>query len=521
MAFDLNFLPIFLISLPFIFILFSLFLKWNPHGLPWNWPILGMIPTVIHHIHRVHDRITEVLQITSCTFYFKGIWFTNTGFLMTVDPSNIHHIMSTNFQNYPKGPEFKYIFDVLGDGIFNSDSDSWKNQRKIAQSLIVHEKFLEFMARAAMEKVEKGLVPILDYFCENKSLVVDLKDLFLRLAFDSTCMMVTGFDLNSLCLEFPEIPFSKAMDDVQEVLFLRHLYPKLYWELLKKLGIGETRRMKKACDTIDEVIANLMAVKRERLQRDRELKELQLQDRGADLITWYMVNKYDEIDCNDKFFRDTVLNFMIAGRDALSVTLSWLFFILSKNPIIIEKIREELKTITIVPQNELESQNQPQQKPRVFTIEELNNLVYLHGALCETLRLYPPIAFEHKSPAEADTLPSGHHVKPGTRILVSLYALGRMRCVWGQDCEEFKPERWISDKGTIKREPSYKFFSFNAGPRTCLGKGVAFSQLKIVSAAIIYNYDIEAVAEDINAVAAAASVILHMKSGFKVKVSKR
>ncbi|XP_004142038.2 alkane hydroxylase MAH1 [Cucumis sativus] len=509
-------LPIFLISLPLIFIFFSLFLKWNPHGIPWNWPVLGMIPTVIHNIYRVHDRITEILQQTSCTFYFNGIWFTNTGFLMTVDPSNIHHIMSTNFQNYPKGPEFKYIFDVLGDGIFNSDSDSWKSQRKIAQSLIVHEKFLEFMARAAKEKVEKGLVPILEYFCESKK-VVDLKDLFLRLAFDSTCMMVTGFHLNSLCIEFPEIPFSKAMDDVQEVLFLRHLYPKFYWELLKKLGIGEGKRMKKACDIIDEVIANLMAVKRERLQRDREVKEDQ-QDHGADLITWYMVNEHDEIDCNDKFLRDTVLNFMIAGRDALSVTLSWFFFVLSKNPAIVAKIREELKDITTIQQKEQEQQ----QKPRVFTIEELNNLVYLHGALCETLRLYPPIAFEHKSPVVAETLPSGHHVRPGTRILFSLYALGRMRSVWGEDCEEFKPERWISDKGTIKREPSYKFFSFNAGPRTCLGKGVAFSQLKIVSAAIVHNYDIEAVDEDINnVVVPAASVILHMKSGFRVKVSKR
>ena len=232
----------------------------------------------------------------------------------------------------------------------------------------------------------------------------------------------------------------------------------------------------------------------------------------------YMVNEHDEIDCNDKFLRDTVLNFMIAGRDALSVTLSWLFFVLSKNPTIVAKIREELKGIPTISQNEQEQQ----QKPWVFTIEELNNLVYLHGALCETLRLYPPIAFEHKSPVEAETLPSGHHVRPGMRILFSLYALGRMRSVWGEDCEEFKPERWISDKGTIKREPSYKFFSFNAGPRTCLGKGVAFSQLKIVSAAIIHNYDIEAVDEDSNnAVAPAASVILHMKSGFRVKVTKR
>ncbi|XP_023004057.1 alkane hydroxylase MAH1-like [Cucurbita maxima] len=505
MAASLDLLPIFLASFPLIFILISLFHKRNPHGIPWNWPILGMIPTVIANIHRIHDRITEILQVTGCTFHFKGIWFTKTGFLMTVDPANIHHIMSTHFEKYPKGSEFKYIFEVLGDGIFNSDADSWKNQRRVAQSLIVHEKFLKFMAGAAREKVEKGLIPVLEFYCKNGE-VVDLKDLFLRLAFDSTCMMVTGFDLNSLCLEFPEIPFSKAMDDVQEVLFLRHLYPKMYWELMKKLDIGEAKRMRKAAETIDHVIANLLAVKTERLNRDREIKE-ELHDGGADLITWYMINEHDELDINDKFLRDTVLNFMIAGRDAFSVTLSWLFYILSKNPIILAKIRQELNSITI-----------PQQ--RTFANEELSNLVYLHGAICETLRLHPPIAFEHKSAAEADTLPSGHHVKPHTMILFSLYALGRMRSVWGEDCEEFKPERWITEKGAIKREPSYKFFSFNAGPRTCLGKSVAFSQLKIVSAAIIHNYDIEAVDDD-KVVTPAPSVILHMNCGFRVRVCKR
>ncbi|TYK12966.1 alkane hydroxylase MAH1-like [Cucumis melo var. makuwa] len=421
--------------------------------------------------------------------------------------------MTSNFQNYPKGPDFKYIFDVLGDGIFNSDSDSWKNQRKVAQSLIVHDKFFEFMTGVAKEKVEKGLVPILEHFCESKK-VVDLKDLFLRLMFDSTCMMVAGFDFNSLSLDFPDMAFAKAMDDVQEVIFFRHLYPKFYWELLKKLGIGDAKKMKNGTDTINQAIANLIALKKQRLK-------LQQDDDGGgpDLITRYMMNKHDEINYNDKFFRDLILTYLIAGRDGLSIALSWLFHILSKNPTIVANIREELKNIIIIPQKESESPKGSQ--PQIFGIEELSNLAYLHGALCEILRLYPPVAFEHKSSVEADTLPSGHLVKPGTRIVLSTYALGRMKSVWGEDYEEFKPERWITEKGRIKREPSYKFFTFNTGPRSCLGKEVTFAQLKIISAAIIHNYDIESVVEDNNGIAPVASIILHMKTGFKVRVSKR
>ncbi|KAG2243023.1 hypothetical protein Bca52824_095133 [Brassica carinata] len=61
--------------------------------------------------------------------------------LFTVDPANIHHIMSSNFTNYPKGSEFKKIFDVLGDGIFNADFDLWMDLRKSAQCMMSRPSF--------------------------------------------------------------------------------------------------------------------------------------------------------------------------------------------------------------------------------------------------------------------------------------------------------------------------------------------------------------------------------------------
>ncbi|KAJ0097938.1 hypothetical protein Patl1_27753 [Pistacia atlantica] len=100
-----------------------------------------------------------------------------------------------------------------------------------------------------------------------------------------------------------------------------------------------------------------------------------------------------------------------------------------------------------------------------------------------------------------------------------MYAMGRMESIWGEDCLEFKPERWITEKGGIKHEPSYKFFVFNSGPRTCLGKEVAFTQMKAVAATIIHNYNVEVVEGqcfDPN-----ISVVLQVKSGLRMRIFNR
>ncbi|KAJ6986439.1 hypothetical protein NC653_019822 [Populus alba x Populus x berolinensis] len=72
----------------------------------------------------------------------------------------------------------------------------------------------------------------------------------------------------------------------------------------------------------------------------------------------------------------------------------------------------------------------------------------------------------HAAPSRRTT--ATHESKGGT--ILSGYAIGRMARVWGQDCHEFKPERWINEKGDLKYERSAKFFTFNAGPRICPGR---------------------------------------------------
>ncbi|KAH0773864.1 hypothetical protein KY290_011001 [Solanum tuberosum] len=40
------------------------------------------------------------------------------------------------------------------------------------------------------------------------------------------------------------------------------------------------------------------------------------------------------------------------------------------------------------------------------------------------------------------------------------YAMGRMSYIWGDDAQEFKPERWIDENGSFKQESPFKFTVF-------------------------------------------------------------
>ncbi|KAF8411566.1 hypothetical protein HHK36_004121 [Tetracentron sinense] len=467
-----------------------------------NWPFFGMLPALLLNLQHIHDYLTHVLKLSDCTFVFKGPWFARMDILLTTDPANIHYIMSSNFSNFPKGAEFKKIFDVLGDGIFNSDSDSWRIQRKVSHALINHRGFHQFLEKTSRDEVERGLIPVLEHV-SKQGLVVDLQDVFQRFTFDTTCILVSGFDPGCLSIDFPDVPFSKALDDVEEAIFFRHIVPESCWKLLRWLRIGEEKKLSRAWETLDHFIAQYITMKREELSQRKKMKE---KEEGVDLLTSYM----EEDETDEKFLRDTILNFMIAGRDTTSAALSWFFWLLSKNPSVETKILEEIKANLQVKEGE---------KWRFFNTEELSRLVYLHGALCESLRLFPSVPFQHKAPLVPDILPSGHKVDKNSKILFSLYSMGRMEGIWGKDCLEFKPERWISARGGIIHQPSYKFFAFNAGPRSCIGKEVAFIQMKTVAAAMINNYHVQVV--EGHPVSPTTSIILHMKHGLMVRVIKR
>ncbi|CAH8304407.1 unnamed protein product [Eruca vesicaria subsp. sativa] len=478
---------------------------------PWNWPVLGMLPGVLVRLHRIYDCSVEVFENSNLTFQFKGPWLSGMDILVTVDPANIHYILSSNFSNYIKGPEFQEIFEAFGDGIINSDSELWRNLRKSSQVIFSHQKYQNFSTSTTRRKLKDGLIPLLGHFADEE-MVVDLQDVFQRFMFDTTFIFITGSDPRSLSIEMPEVEFAKALDDVGEVIVFRHITPRFLWKIQKWIGIGTEKKMMKAIAILDSVCAKYILAKREEIRTSQEITRDADEESEEDLLTSHIKldkTKYELLDPeDDKFLRDFTVGFMAAGRDSTACTLTWFFWIISENPNVLTKILQEIK------ENVPISRSDDQGKSLY-----LNKLVYLHATISESMRLYPPIPFERKSPIKPDVLPSGHKVKSNINIMIFLYAMGRMKDVWGEDATEFKPERWISETGGLRHEPSYKFLSFNAGPRTCLGKNLAMDLMKRVIVEILQTYEINVV--NGQKIEPKPGLILHMKHGLKVKIAKK
>ncbi|KAF5195398.1 Cytochrome p450, partial [Thalictrum thalictroides] len=445
-----------------------------------NWPILGVLPCLVQNAHRIHDYCVDIANTHGLTKLAKGPF---VEILYTCDPQNLEYITKKNFPNYPKGEEYNKVFQLLGDGLFNSDFDLWHGQRKLAGKAFASNNFLRVASNLSKKILEDELVPLLSKLVENSS-TVDLEETFLNYAFDVAFFSIFGRNPKCLSRHSPEtIKFSKAMGDALEAIFFRHVTPPLWWKLCRWLNIGEEKKHREAWETIDQSIAHYIAFKKE------ELLQAAGQDR-SDLLSSYIYfqnEKQEFASGGDKFLRDSALTLLFAARDTTGASLSWFFYSVISNPAVEAKILDELKNVMkSISENEMKTN-----KSWIFNSEELKGLVYLHAACCETLRLYPSLPLNRKESLHEDVLPDGTVVRPKMMIIMSTYAMARMKSVWGKDCMEFKPERWITKDGQLSNEPMNKFYTFGAGPRICLGKDFAFTMLKMVAASLLYNFKFE------------------------------
>ncbi|GAU43030.1 hypothetical protein TSUD_12850 [Trifolium subterraneum] len=425
---------------------------------------------------------------------------------------NVHHITSKNFSNYGKGSDFHEIFEVLGVGIFNLDSNEWKQERTLLHSLLKRKSFEIFLQQIIQKKLENCLLPFLDQASTGVQ-VLDLQDILERFTFDTTCISLFGFDPNCLPYKFNElsdIAYVKAISVLEDVILLRHYIPKCIWKLQKCLKIGQELKGKLAQENLHQFVYKCINYYKGDEEKRRLRNNKDVDESHSCLLNELMKEGLEKGERVDRYIRDTAINLLIAGNGTISSGLSWFFWLVSTHPIVKAKIIQEIKDNCLTKGENLITN---------LNVEVLDKLVYLHGAISEALRLYPPLAFQHKCAVKYDILPSGDHVSPNTKLIYSLYAMGRMEQIWGQDCLEFKPERWISDKGQIIHVPSYKFIAFNAGPRSCLGKDISFVEMKMVAASILWKFHIHVV--EGHSVTPKVSIALRMEHGFKVKVNKR
>ncbi|KAE8817365.1 Cytochrome P450 86B1 [Hordeum vulgare] len=462
-----------------------------------------MLPSFIANLHKVHDYFAEGLAEIS---HNSRVYTPQGRIFVTCDPANVRHIFTTNHANFPKGAEFAAIFDIMDGGFFTVDGELWRRQRPKFQRVLSNPQLVASMAACCHNKVKNGLLPLFAHIGRTGT-PFDMQEVIARFMFDLAAMPLFGVDPGLLSSSMPAMDVAVAMDTVMEVGFLRHVMPSSCWKVMRRLNIGPERKLNAAHTMLRGFVADMI----ERKKIYGGLVSNDNEQDGVDILSSYI----DDPDfSNDGLLCAMLISFMLAGRDTIGTTLTWIFYILAHNPTIVSIIRNELTPIAT------RKVAMAMGAMVVFEPEETKSLVYLKAVLYEALRLYPPGPFERKTVVADDIMPSGHKVKAGEMVLISIYSMGRMEGIWGKDCHDYKPQRWLSEDGKkLRYIPSHKFLSFNSGPRMCPGKDIAVMQMKTVVATLVWNFEMEVVEQQ--SIQTKLSCTLQMKNGLKMKLKKR
>ena len=172
--------------------------------------------------------------------------------------------------------------------------------------------------------------------------------------------------------------------------------------------------------------------------------------------------------------RDDLLTLFVAGHDTIANGLTWTWQLLARHPAAEARLREELhRTLGGEPP----------------TFKHLKDLTYTGFVLAESLRLYPP-SWVLTRCALADHDIGGTMIPAGAIIVVSQYLLHRDPRFFS-DPLTFDPCRW--DTARQQTRPRLAYFPFGAGPRSCIGQGLATMEGILLLAAIAARWQCSAV----------------------------
>jgi cytochrome P450 len=164
-----------------------------------------------------------------------------------------------------------------------------------------------------------------------------------------------------------------------------------------------------------------------------------------------------------------ILQMFFAGHHTIPTTLLWLWVALWQHPEVEARVYEELDRVL---------------RGRRPTVENLPHLPYGEMVIKETMRFYPLAAMLPREVIE-DVQLGDYTVKQGATVWVSPYLLHRDSRNF-EEPERFWPERFSPERA--KRISKFAYLPFGAGPRICIGSGLAMLELELVLATVAQSY---------------------------------
>ncbi|KAI1434007.1 cytochrome P450 52E2 [Xylaria sp. CBS 124048] len=373
------------------------------------------------------------------------------GGFTTDEPENVKAVLGTRFEDWeiPRA-RIRGFLPVLGThSIFTTNGAEWQHSRAILRPAFVRDQISDL---ACVDGHVRKLVARIP----RDGRPFDLQALFSMMTTDSISDFMLG-QSTDLLGSAPEEShrFGRCFDESMQKIAMR---VRLGWmaELRRDAELEEYSRFMRGF------------VRRfvEEVRRRVEGQEARGDERGYVFLDELLRSgEEDEVIC------DHLLSIFTAGRDTTTSILSYLFLELSIRPDIVSAIRQEIidavgEDINATP-----------------TWEQLRNMKYLNYVIKEAARLNPPVATNQREAVRDTVLPRGGGrdgrqpvlVRKGMSVRYSPWTMHRRKDLFGEDAEEFRPERWEGLRVT------HEYLPFNAGPRICIGQQFALTQMALIT----------------------------------------
>ncbi|KAF9373343.1 hypothetical protein CPB97_000639 [Podila verticillata] len=389
--------------------------------------------------------------------------FIGHALILAFEPSSVQHMLVKNFENYPKGPAFhKAFFPFMGTGIFNADGAAWKNQRALARP---HFQVTEYKGAAHIETQMNQVFGILD---KTLGQAIDAQDLWSRYTIDTATGFLFGDCINAL--DVPQQAFVSAFNYTQKVCG----WKARLCDYQNLMPAFEFPQKVKDMDAVLMPIVDAAMAKQIRRHAEATAAGEDLSSESHENLLSHFLNSVDESGkpFDRVYLRDMLMNFLLAGRDTSTNLLTFMCYNLGTHPDVMERVRQEVFEVV--------------GRDRKPDHDDIKKLKFMKQVINETLRLYPAVPFNIKTCLEDDVLPNGYFVPKGSVVVHSSYVTHRMKEYWGDDAEEFDPDRWSPERVKIVRP--FMFFPFHAGPRICLGQNFAYNQAMNTMTRLLQNY---------------------------------
>lgn len=201
--------------------------------------------------------------------------------------------------------------------------------------------------------------------------------------------------------------------------------------------------------------------------------------------------------------------FIIGGTDGMITSATATLFYLLHNPRTLERLTREIREAFPLPSKDKGKKASEVTCPIRFASPELQKITYLPACIDEAMRISAPVpSILPRRIGKGGAVIDGVFFPEGVNLGIPHYSMHRDANNFAQPLV-YAPERWIpeereqglkdgsvpaSGKESSKMKAAvgqaYGFTPFGAGRGSCIGKYLAYQEMSIVLARLIWTFDI-------------------------------